>query len=109
MREIAVALAEAAERPHYQEVKGADETRGGGGDRPYFGSIPDFSQDQPGYALTGVTKGGPAERGGLKAGDIIIEFGDSKIGNLEDFDSAPAQVQGRRQSAGRRQARQRSK
>ena len=86
--EITVALAQAGERPHYVEVKGGNETLGGGGDRPYFGSIPDFSQDEPGYALTGVTKGGPAERGGIKAGDIIVEFGDSKIGNLEDFDSA---------------------
>ena len=86
--EIAVALAEAGERPHYVEVKGGNETLGGGGDRPYFGSIPDFSQDQPGYALTGVTKGGPAERGGIKAGDIIVELGASKIGNLEDFDGA---------------------
>lgn len=86
--EIAVALAQAGERPHYVEVKGGNETLGGGGDRPYFGSIPDFSQDEPGYALTGVTKGGPAERGGIKAGDIIVEFGESKIGNLEDFDSA---------------------
>jgi S1-C subfamily serine protease len=24
----------------------------------------------------------------MKAGDIIIQFGESKIGNLEDFDSA---------------------
>jgi hypothetical protein len=86
--DTAVLLAQAPERPHLQEVKGSDSSLGSGGDRPYFGSIPDFAQDQPGYALTGVTKGGPAERGGLKAGDIIIRFGDSKIGNLEDFDSA---------------------
>ncbi len=86
--EVAVALAEAPDRPHYQEVKGGNETLGGGGDRPYFGSIPDFSQDQPGYALTGVSKGSPAERAGLKGGDIIVQFGESKIGNLEDFDSA---------------------
>lgn len=86
--EIAVAIAEADDRPHYQDAKGGGETLGGGGDRPYFGSIPDFSQDDPGYALTGVTKGGPAERAGIKAGDIIIQFGESKIGNLEDFDSA---------------------
>jgi len=85
--DAAVALAEAKERPKYVEVAGTSDL-GGGGDRPYFGSIPDFSQDQPGYALTGVTKGGPAERGGLKSGDIIIQFGDSKVGNLEDFDSA---------------------
>lgn len=85
--ETAVALAEADERPHYIEVK-ESSTLGGGADRPYFGSIPDFAQDAPGYALSGVTKGGPADRAGMKAGDNIIQFGDSKIGNLEDFDSA---------------------
>jgi hypothetical protein len=85
--EVALALADAGERPHYQEVQGGNETLGGG-DRPYFGSIPDFAGDAPGYALSGVTKGGPAERAGMKAGDIIIQFGDSKVGNLEDFDSA---------------------
>ncbi len=86
--DMAVALANADARPEYQEVHGGEAPLGGGGDRPYFGSIPDFAQDEPGYALSGVTKGGPAERGGLKAGDIIVQFGDSKIGNLEDFDSA---------------------
>ena len=85
--QVATTLAEADQRPHYRQVKGAT-TLGGGGDRPYFGSIPDFAQQEPGYALSGVTKGGPAQRGGAKAGDIIIRFGDSKIGNLEDFDSA---------------------
>ncbi len=86
--DLAIALAEAPDRPHSQEVPGGNETIGGGGDRPYFGSIPDFSQEETGYALSGVTKGGPAERAGIKAGDVIIQFGDSKIGNLEDFDSA---------------------
>ena len=85
--QIATVLANADTRPEYQEVHGGEQL-GGGGDRPYFGSIPDFAQDEPGYALSGVSKGGPAERGGLKAGDNIIQFGDSKIGNLEDFDSA---------------------
>jgi hypothetical protein len=85
--DAAAQLAEADERPHYLETK-QPASGGGGGDRPYFGSIPDFSQDQPGYALTGVTKDGPAEKAGLKAGDIIVRLGESKIGNLEDFDSA---------------------
>ena len=87
--DVTVQLAETGDRPHYQETKSDKEAAGGsGGDRPYFGSIPDFSQDQPGYALTGVTKDGPAEKAGLKAGDIIVQLGESKIGNLEDFDSA---------------------
>jgi S1-C subfamily serine protease len=87
--EIALTLAEAPQRPVYQETENPHGAGGGGGgDRPYFGSIPDFTQDQPGYALTGVTKGSPAEKGGLQGGDIIIGLGESKIGNLEDFDSA---------------------
>jgi Peptidase family M28/PDZ domain len=86
--DVVLELAEADRRPAYKEVKGIEDMIRSGGDRPYFGSIPDFAQDQPGYALTGVSKGGPADRAGLKGGDIIIQFGDSKIGNLEDFDSA---------------------
>lgn len=86
--DAATILAKADAKPEYVEVQGDTERLGGGGDRPYFGSIPDFAQSEPGYALSGVTKGGPAERGGLQAGDNIIQFGDSKIGNLEDFDSA---------------------
>jgi membrane-associated protease RseP (regulator of RpoE activity) len=85
--DVAAELADAESRPTYIETA-PPAVAGGGGDRPYFGSIPDFSQDQPGYALTGVTKGGPAERAGIQAGDIIIQLGESKIGNLEDFDSA---------------------
>jgi len=65
-----------------------------GGDRPYFGSIPDFAGAVEGYALSGVAKGGPAERGGLKGGDVIVQFGDSKVGNLEDFDSALRKYKG---------------
>ena len=82
-----IELADAPERPEYQETKGSSFA-GGGGDRPYFGSVPDFAQDKPGYALSGVTKGGPAERAGLRTGDIIVGLGESRIGNLEDFDSA---------------------
>ena len=70
------------------------------GDRPYFGSIPDFGVESPGgYAISGVTKGGPAEVGGLKGGDIIIRFGDTKIAGLDDFDGALRQHRARRQSA----------
>ncbi len=84
--EVALKLAEDSSRPTYKEV--ASSQRGGGGDRPYFGSIPDFAQDQPGYALNGVAKESPAEKAGLKGGDVIIQLGESRIGNLEDFDSA---------------------
>jgi len=41
-----------------------------------------------GYAIQGVSADSPAEKGGLKGGDIIVKLGDRKIGGLEDFDSA---------------------
>ena len=81
-----VILAGAEERPHYQSVKA--KSQGRGGDRPYFGSIPDFASEEPGYHLGGVSPDSPADKGGLKTGDAIIKLGEYKIGNLEDFDGA---------------------
>nr|WP_052303671.1 M20/M25/M40 family metallo-hydrolase [Pirellula staleyi] len=76
-----------AKRPEYVELKQI-ETIAGDENRPYFGSIPDFSQTAEGYALSGVVEGGPAAKAGIIAGDIIVKLGDSKITNLQDFDSA---------------------
>jgi len=58
------------------------------GNRPYFGSIPDFGTDDEGYAIQGVAPGSPAEGGGVKAGDVIIRLGEQAIGSLDDFDLA---------------------
>jgi hypothetical protein len=80
-------LAQSDSRPRYIETK-RPQTAGAGGDRPYLGSIPDFSQEVDGYALMGVTKDSPAEQSGMKSGDVIVKFGESKIGSLEDIDSA---------------------
>ncbi len=79
-------LASVAPRPDYIEVASKQFARGG--DRPYFGSIPDFGKPGGGYAITGATKGSPAAEGGLQGGDLIIRLGDSAITGLEDFDSA---------------------
>ncbi|MCE9557247.1 MAG: M20/M25/M40 family metallo-hydrolase [Planctomycetes bacterium] len=84
--ETAIGLAEAPGRPTYQETKGSQ--LGSGGSRPYFGSIPDYSEEGPGLRLQGITPDGPAARGGLKAGDVIIHLGESRIGTIVDFDSA---------------------
>ncbi len=80
-------LATTPEPPDYIEVA-SKQFQGGGGDRPYFGSIPDFAKPGGGYAITGVSKGSPAAQGGLQGGDIIVRLGDSAITGLEDFDSA---------------------
>ncbi len=83
----AVDIAESDTRPTYKEVAGGAQFAKSGS-RPYFGSIPDFSQEQPGYTLMGVSKGGPAETAGIKGGDIILKLGEFPIANLDDFDAA---------------------
>lgn len=79
-------LASRPDRPAYVEVAAPAFARGG--DRPYFGSIPDFGSPGDGYAISGVAKDSPAAKGGLRGGDRIVRVGESKIANLEDFDSA---------------------
>ena len=79
-------LANRPDRPAYIEVAAPAFARGG--DRPYFGSIPDFGRPGKGYAISGVSKDSPAAKGGLQGGDRIVRVGDSAIVNLEDFDSA---------------------
>jgi hypothetical protein len=83
-------LADAPERPAFITVV---EDRpaggsGGGGYGPYFGSIPDFGQVETGVKFSDVRPGSPAAKAGLKAGDILIQFGDKPIKNLYDFTDA---------------------
>lgn len=84
---LIVEVAKAPSRPEYVRIEGnAQMTREGS--RPYFGSIPDFNSDAKGYAIQGVAPGSPAEKGGVKGGDVIIGLGEQKIGSLDDFDLA---------------------
>ena len=74
----------------YRRTKG-EPPRTEGGERvagygPYFGSIPDFSESEiPGVLLGGVRPGSPAERAGLKAGDVIVNFAGVVVKNLQDL------------------------
>jgi membrane-associated protease RseP (regulator of RpoE activity) len=89
VEKITVEVASLPERPKYIAVKGTANIGGDRpGSRPYFGSVPDFGTEKPGYALSGVVPGGPAEKAGLKAGDRIVQLGTNKIENLSDFDLA---------------------
>jgi len=62
---------------------GSGEGRGYGA---YLGTIPDFGErTEPGVLLTGVRAGSPAEKAGLKSGDVVLEVGGRKIRNLQDL------------------------
>lgn len=59
--------------------------RSGGGYGPYFGSIPDFGEVESGVRFADIRPGSPADKAGLKGGDILIQFGEKPIKNLYDF------------------------
>jgi hypothetical protein len=53
------------------------------GSNVYLGTIPDMaSSDTPGLKLTGVRAGSPADKGGLAAGDVIVQFGGREVKDL---------------------------
>lgn len=55
----------------------------------YLGSIPDMAGgDTPGLKLTGVRAGSPADVGGLKAGDVIVEFDGKPVKDLFEYSNA---------------------
>lgn len=87
--EVALQIDTASDRPNFVTVV-EDKPAGGGGSGygPYFGSIPDFGQVATGVRFSDERPGSPAAKAGLKAGDILIQFGDKPIKNLYDFTDA---------------------
>jgi S1-C subfamily serine protease len=52
----------------------------------YLGTIPDYvAKELSGVRLSGVIKGGPADRAGLKAGDTITAIDEFAIENIYDY------------------------
>jgi aminopeptidase YwaD len=59
------------------------ERRGGYG--PFFGVVPDFGESaQPGAKISGVRPGSPAEKAGVRAGDVIVGFAGVTVKTLDD-------------------------
>ena len=75
-----------AETPAYVAMKKPEEKGTRGGLRAYLGTIPDYSQgDIVGVKLSGVTKGAPADKAGIKGGDIITSLAGKELKNIYDY------------------------
>ena len=92
--DVAIKIDSASDRVAFITVK--EEQPAGGhaasgsvaGYGPYFGSIPDFGQEENGVKFSDVRPGSPAAKAGFKAGDVLVKFGDMPIHNLYDFTDA---------------------
>lgn len=78
-------------RPAYTKAQD-QEPSSGPSFRVYLGTIPDYAEEVEGVALQGVREGSPAEKGGLRAGDVIVEFNGKKIRNVQEYTAVLADV-----------------
>ncbi len=79
-------LVSADERPEYVRVERSQSAEGSRDTlRAYLGTIPDYTTEGTGVKISGVRAGGPADKAGLKGGDIIVEFGGQQIANIYDY------------------------
>ena len=85
-KQIVTDLAQSSERPDLAKVERSGPAGGGRETlRAYLGTIPDYTTDVKGVKLSGVRGASPAEKGGLKGGDVIVEFAGQKIANIYDY------------------------
>ncbi|MCU1348205.1 MAG: putative aminopeptidase, partial [Acidobacteria bacterium] len=86
---IAAALARGEVTPHYARASAAPAMEGDSrGYGAYLGTIPDYSAMDAtagGVKLADVRAGGPADKAGLKGGDVIVNIGGTRIENLYDM------------------------
>ncbi len=89
---IARGLSISNNAPAFKKVD-PPKNRGARGMRAYLGTIPDYSQtDVEGVKISGVAEKGPADKAGLKGGDVIIGLGGKEILNIYDYTDAIADV-----------------
>ncbi len=88
MAGIALSLARAEDAPAYVRHERPKDSIGRMHIRIYLGTIPDYAQGETGVKLSGTTKGGPAEKAGVKGGDVILKLGETEIGNIYDYVNA---------------------
>ncbi len=73
--------AEPSPNPH--GAGGADPGRVGMG--AYLGTVPDYGAEDKGVKLSAVREGSPAEKGGIKGGDVIIGYAGKPIATIYDY------------------------
>ncbi|HSB08489.1 MAG TPA: M28 family peptidase [Blastocatellia bacterium] len=84
VREIALEVANEPQRIAFTKVK-VEQRPTGRGFRVYLGTVPNYSDQSDGMKLDGVRPGSPAEKAGLRAGDIITRLAKTPVKNVYDY------------------------
>jgi S1-C subfamily serine protease len=84
-RDVVRAIDDAEKRPTYTQAKSDASTGRSMGFRVYLGTIPNYAEGGEGLKLDGVRENSPAERAGLKAGDVIVRLAGREVKNVYDY------------------------
>ncbi|MFN3135133.1 MAG: M20/M25/M40 family metallo-hydrolase [Candidatus Kryptonium sp.] len=76
-------LDKSKEKPQFVKVE--TPQRSARGFRVTLGIVPDYSEEVQGMKVGDVRPGTPAEKAGIKPGDVIIKLGDREIKNVYDY------------------------
>ena len=83
---VARGLATSEATPDYVKVERPEGQGRRANLRAYLGTVPDYSQgDIVGVKLSGATKGGPADKAGIKGGDIVTNLAGKAVKNIYDY------------------------
>jgi S1-C subfamily serine protease len=83
-----VALGLAAGRDAVAFTRVPDErvpSAGGRGLRVWMGGVPDYGAEERGVRFSGVSAGSPAEKAGLKGGDVLVRLAGREVRGIEDL------------------------
>ncbi len=82
---VAANLALRPEPPDFVRVEREEQQGGAAMMRIYTGTIPDYTQETEGLALSGVVAGGPAAEAGMQEGDVIVSLAGREVGDIYDY------------------------
>ncbi len=82
---VAADLVVRPDAPDFVRVEEVEQRGGGATMRIFTGTIPDYSQDVEGLAISGVVGGGPADEAGLEGGDVIVGLAGRTVTNIYDY------------------------
>ncbi|MBI3650128.1 MAG: M28 family peptidase [Acidobacteria bacterium] len=93
VRDIAIQVANEPERLAFTKVKTETPNQGRrGGFRVSLGTVPSYAEQSDGLKLDGVRPASPAEKAGLKAGDVIVKLAAFPIKNVYDYTAALSEL-----------------
>jgi len=75
-------------RPTFTKAKSDGSTgriAGGGGYGAWLGTVPNYMQTEGGVLLDDVREGSPAQKAGIRGGDVIVRFDGIRVDNIYDY------------------------